>query len=317
MGEQSRRHHYVPILHLAGFLADGADELAIFDKQTSKSWWKKPERCAFERDLYLLELEGHEWTDAMEQALSVAESNLAPTLRKLIAERKLPLTHTSMANLLRFVALATFRTPAAIKNFSEINHEMAVREMVKMVASGEWDVKYEARYGRQPDPAETKEMVTMMRAGDLRCVLSQNALMELMMKAVNEVGPSLAFRHWHLLIAKDTAPDFICTDNPAILSVRKPELFPTRFVPGISTPHTWLVFPLCRRLALIGSLENNHPRGPADTKQVAFINRLLIDGAERFLISATPDIAWQEGRHVFGTKELIERLDSERRREKR
>lgn len=136
--------------------------------------------------------------------------------------------------------------------------------------------------------------------------MNQSMWTDVLTECTNKSGALLAFRQWHLLTAKPEAADFVTSDAPVVLSLRKPEVFPPLFSPGIASPHTWIVMALDRRNALIGSHEGNHPRGPADTNQVGFINGLIIKHAARFIYSSRPEIAWRKGREVLGTADLID-----------
>ena len=148
--------------------------------------------------------------------------------------------------------------------------------------------------------------------GDISMKMNPSMWLDVMAHAIDEHGARLASRRWNLLCAKDDAPDFICSDIPAILVNRKPELFPEEFLPGIMTPHTWMVMPLNRQVALVGSLDNNHPRGSADAKQVGFINKLIIDHAARFIYSSTNSIIWRRGNKLHGFADLIDSLTFKR-----
>jgi hypothetical protein len=279
--------------------------LQVFDKKEGRSWTSTPQNCGFEKDLYSLRLITGDSTDAFEKDIADTESRLAPTLAKAIAEGSWPSTTMERADLLRFAALMHFRNPRVLAFCNQFANSEIAHKAIESVKSGEFARDYEERYSRPPTPEEERDFVNSIVRGDIRTKMESSGWMELITKGVNEVGPKLALKHWHVLTARPDAPDFICSDAPVVLTLRKPELLPPRSEPGVSTPHTWTLFPLARRIVLIGSCENNHPRGPSDSRQVAFINRLTIDNATRFLYSSTRQIAWAHGRHVLGTDELI------------
>lgn len=313
MGDLARRHHFAPIFYLAGFTDDGTAEgrLHVLDKAKRRIWPSNPNDVGLEKDLYLIEDGDGQWTDAMELELARVESKLHAVLQQVITERRVPTQRRLLADLLRLVALLHFRTPAMKDKLNVIMQNCAVKLMAEHFNSGRLEQQVLREEGRVPT---AEEMTTYRNATeafareDVTIEMKPNLWVDMMATAINKNGPHLAFHKWGLLCANNDAPDFISSDTPVTLSLRKPNLFQVGFIPAICTPHTWLVTPLNRRLVLIGSREGNHPRGPADASQVAFINKTILENAARFVYSTSREIAWKTGKKVQGTTELMEWL---------
>ena len=101
----------------------------------------------------------------------------------------------------------------------------------------------------------------------------------------------LSRRNWYLTVAADNAPDLICSDNPVTLSATPMSPPPGEL--GFAVPGTLLLFPLNRRMALVGSFEGIMLPNPAPGKTIALVNGATGRSAERFLFSADADFIWR------------------------
>jgi len=267
-----------------------------------------------QKDLYLLECADGSWIDLVEtETLKQLEDRFAPVVEEIITERRLPTVASApFVELLRLVVMMLYRTTVMRDQLNAIVNNVVVAKAREDFDSGRYRARFMREHGQEPtadDARQYQQAIEALGRGDIAVDINPSAWVELMTRAINENGPSLASRKWSLLCARADAPDFICSDSPVTLSLRKPDLYPCDFHPGLRALHTWIVMPLNRRNTLIGSHEDDHPRGPADTKVVGFINKTIIENANRFLYSPGKEIVWKLGRRLLGTNDLAEWLD--------
>ena len=78
-------------------------------------------------------------------------------------------------------------------------------------------------------------------------------------------------------------------------------------MPGFGLEHSYIVFPLDRKTALLGSWEDEEIVYVADRDRVAAINSHILASADRFAIYPSDDFAWRtkDGQNA-GHAELAE-----------
>ena len=120
--------------------------------------------------------------------------------------------------------------------------------------------------------------------------LGQNWLPRFMIEASERMLFYLSRRHWSLNVVATDAPDLICSDNP--VSLTETPASPAPGMLGFASFGTMLLFPLNRRMALVGTFDGSRLPSPAEERIVALINGATGRYAERFLFSSTPGFPW-------------------------
>lgn len=282
----ARSHHYVPEFYLSGFTATGSSTefLFVHDLQTGRVWRQRPREVACERDFYRVDLEQGA-ADAVEQALAEFESSAAQAIVRIRTAWQLP-EGGDFELLMNFVALQTTRVPQFRRMF-ERNKAHLARSRVKFAVSNPDvyrrvvdDLRQE---GQEPPPGLTREDLVQAIDDEERFPIQipREASVRNMMEMAEALLPVLAERKWSLLVAPDDAP-FVCSDCPVALVPTKPG----RGFMGFGSGNTEILMPLDRRVALVGSWDDEGRTVAVNPDQVVAFNRRLIDRAERFVYAA-------------------------------
>jgi Protein of unknown function (DUF4238) len=115
----------------------------------------------------------------------------------------------------------------------------------------------------------------------------------------------LGMRKWMLIAAPADSPGFVTCDYPACLSFENSSM--RRRAIGHAMRGTNLVFPVCRRLVVIGSYEGEAGRKVCDESFVERINAHIASFAVRHILGSGDDVRFAvEG----GVKVGAEMLDA-------
>lgn len=301
-----RGHHYVPEFYLAGFTPTGSkdDFLWVHDGEQRKAWRTRPRNVAHERDYYRVEQEGVP-PDALEKAFGVVEGQLAPVLQRIATGRKPP-EGADLAHALRFIAMLAMRVPSG-REVIDRNAAAMAKFMMRFAASNPryfaQSVEELKQAGRLPQDVDAEKM-RQFALDDSRYTTSvvPSSTLGTMVDLIDSLPPVLAERQWSLVVAKEEAPDFVCTDRPVALVAIEPTS--PRFL-GFGQPWTEVSMPLSRRATLVGSFQIEARLVEADAILVGFFNQRMLDLAERFVFSPTDEI-------VVSTPRADESADSQR-----
>lgn len=309
-----QKHHYIPQFYLAGFSADGTEkgELWVTDQREARQWQTSPEKAAKETDFYKVELKDNGDPNSLEKGLSEIEGLLAPVLRDIINNQSLPKGY-NWEYLLNLIAIMAIRVPS-FRSFSKRIAESSGIEFCRqigreMVATPEAWKKVEEELksdGNDIPDIEYEEMKKFIESNDytLSVDLGQNFFAWVMINQSQDMLNSLSKRHWYLSVVAQDAPDLVCSDNPVSLS--RTQITPEELQLNFSTPGTMLIFPLNRRMAIIGSHEGIMLPNPAPPKIVALINSVTCRNAERFIYNSSSDFIWRNHRNeICHTSDLL------------
>jgi hypothetical protein len=286
-----RKHHYVPQFYLSGFAAaPGSHRLFVLDKQTGRSYQSQVGNAACERDFYIIEVEDDGDPFAVEKAFSEIETIGAESLRFIIDLKAVP-EGSLYQKLIAFIALMSVRGPAVLDAI-----EKPIEQMLKTVA---WHMtatpeQYERLMEQlEEDGIDTsgityESMREFVEKGDYTISMGQNFRISALLNMAKPAEPLLGARNWTLVTATPDAPDFICSDRPVTISWNDPRmngLFP----PGFGVKGTTVMFPVTRRLALLGLFEELRPSLYAGPRTVGVINTFTAIYARRFVYSGIAD----------------------------
>ncbi len=111
------------------------------------------------------------------------------------------------------------------------------------------------------------------------------------MSALNWLPELLLRRHWGLVLAALSAPDFITGDSPTSIQWTDPQM-EGHGGAGLGYRDTEVAIALHRRLAVIGRLEHVEPLQEADLITIANINGRTAGNASRYLYAASDDFVF-------------------------
>ena len=310
MKAMPRKHHYVPQFYLRGFAVDGKrdGQLWVLDKKAGRQWESTVEKSARQTDLYRVELKDGGDPASLEKILSVIEGMFAPILQQTIETQTLP-EGQPFELLLNMVGLMALRVPL-LNSFSKHIGSDLLRQLIRdLVATPEsWKaVDDGVRAARTEVPeASYEEMKQFVESGEysIDVDLGQNWLPRLMIDASRSMQSHLSRRRWYITVVAPDAPDLICSDNPVSLTLTPMSISSQHA--GFAMPGTLLLFPLSRRMALVGSFEGIMLPNPASEKTVALINGATARSAERFLFTPKSDFVWRDRKkRVRHTADLL------------
>jgi hypothetical protein len=303
-----RKHHYVPQFYLGGFcLPDGPKgRLFVLDKENGKTFPAKLEDVACERDFYRIEAGPDRDPMEVEHFFSKIESGAADAVRYVIEHHDVPKDELR-ARLMEFLAVMCVRVPAML-DMSEEPAVASMKMMLEFATKSEENFKATlARHAPEGTDLRYEDAKRLVEGGGLRLSMSQNYRINSLLKLLRPVLPILAQRNWYVSEAAEGAPDFLCSDRPLTLSWTKP--MPGIFGPGLGLRNTTAIFPISRRLVLLGLFEEDPPRGILDELRVATLNTLTAIHAKRFVYSGGVElrVALSDGR-VLNRAEFVQLL---------
>jgi hypothetical protein len=152
-----------------------------------------------------------------------------------------------------------------------------------------------------------ESMRQFINSGDYEIQISQNWYIKIILDMVETILTLLMHRKWSLIIAKNDAGHFICSDMPVALIWTKP--MPAIYGPGFGMTDTELTIPLNKEIALIARFEGQEQIYEADRQFVASLNSRTGMYADRFLYSPDEKFSWIRSDEVICTgSDLIEAI---------
>ena len=301
MGDQPRRHHFIPQFYLAGFTKSNTrdGDLFVFDQQQLKSWKSSPKQTALIRDFHAIEAGPDGDSMVVEKALSKLEGEWSIALRRVIEQQVLP-DDESFADLMVFIAFMAVRVKRIRDILSDFIDRVSKKEIQATLATEEGCSRFRRvieSQGRKLSDEEFEQLVSFGRSGQFDVDYEQTWHVQQIVQMAATLAPLLSLRKWSLWIAEPDAPDLICSDSPVVpkwaFSDRGPHS------PAFGTTNTIVSVPLNRRMALVSMLEMQLPEKRLDRTAVASINSATGMYANQ-LYASEPDFVWAMKNHEVG-----------------
>lgn len=303
MTKPSRDHHYVSQFYLRGFTDTGGEDgrLYVHSAERDKPFGPvKTSKVCFQVDYQRIDLPGVS-PDAFDKAMaSTVESDAAVVLREILQKKVLPANRTKLLKLMTFVALLACQNPSVRAAFARGAGRVQQQRLKLLARHAPERVEEEIAALKARGYVFSEELTSArLLAADFEeysIRLSQQQHMEQLLISLKAFPmQTLMNRDWTLLAARHDAEDFICSDDPVCLVMERTKGMPTSFLdsPGFATADQILV-PLSSRVAMIGSMNPRvRPYEHWKTEQVAHVNALVLNRAQRFLFSAKKDFVWK------------------------
>lgn len=279
----ARRHHYVPEFYLKGFAVarKKGHQLIAFDGKSRKAFPAATHNVAVEKDFNRVEIEGHP-PDVFENAMAQFETNAASALERSIAAKSIQQTE-DRSYLFNLIGLLGMRNPRLRERWRDFQERIAKQIMSLATATPErWAsqvarAKAEGYISKDADTdyAKMRKFVTEEK---YRVEVRTEHHIALEMKGLDAILPYLFKRKWALLKCSDNSGGFVTSDHPVCLMWSDPK---KRGPVGHGLPGTEVLFPICSRLAMVGSFEIQEDEIVAPEELVAAVNGTIIQFSER------------------------------------
>lgn len=289
MGNQPRKHHYIPQFYLAGFTDDGGADgnLYVLDTERRKDWKSKPKDAAHKRDFHKVSDVPSDDPMIVEKLLGKFEGKWSSVLRDIVANGQLP-DDDRFGDLMMFLAFMAVRVPRIRNTVSTF-----IEEVKRMEDFAKQSLEERGEAVQNGDEDVTEDI-------DQTWHVQQMVLM-----AVN-LAPILSLRSWQLWTADNSVPDFICSDSPASLNwtISTPGPYP----PGFGLKNTVVSIPLHKRLAMVGLFDAEATQRVVGRSEVAQINSATAEHAGQLYCPAPDFIWWMKSNSVGNRAALINAL---------
>ena len=273
----SKRHHYIPIMHLKHFVGRNPNgQLWTIEKETGIARSSRPENTALERYFYAAENDDGTFNTGLEEYLAKVEGTATPIYEKMLTGW-VPGPGYNRGEFSLFLALLYLRTPAMrrdaaesigrniqLRNYDYGNSDHKFEEIVQLM---------EKESGRTYDPSE-KEKFRKWLIDPRHYTLEVPKERTFMALAhVKDLAPIFLGMHWSLL--RPEHGFFITSDNPVV-----------RFNQDVvGSNWTEVSFPLSPRLLLVMTRDPAPKNGMIERDLVWSINRMRASYADEYLFS--------------------------------
>ncbi|PSJ60470.1 DUF4238 domain-containing protein [Kumtagia ephedrae] len=316
----AHNHHYVPQGYLRRFAQGEGRQAKIFtsDLETGKSFTTLVRNVAALRDFNRIETDGHH-PNALEEAYAKFEGPAAEALKR-IGETRSIANGDDRLLVINLMALMSTRHPRVRATIDEFMGRV-MRGVGEMMTSTKerWESVVRRADAAQPFSPEHKEvtyeqMRDFVRSGEYDIKVHQNMHIGLEIDGMDAVLRTMLARKWVLHVADEHAGDFVTSDNPVCLMTTRPLPAPWMGV-GHGMQHTAILFPVTRRMALVGLFEGMEGELSADGGAVARMNSLIITHAERQVYAYDDTFKYAKKGGYFGGRDLVRDPDALRKQD--
>ena len=313
MDSPPRRHHYVPAFYLAQFTIEGSrnGRLFVFDQHRLNSWLSTPDGTAHQRDFYAIDIGSDVHPATFEaKVLSELDGKSSSIVHKLLSDKEAP-TGEDLNVLLNFVAVSMARIPRTRQLVDQVASHEAYEEVKALISTEEdWQhfLSLSQNESGQLSEEDARKYRQSILDGAYDITLDNTSHVQQIIELVDQSLPLLADRRWSVGFAAENTPDFVCSDVPVSLAPNSS--FTDSDVMHLANNHTYVLMPLSRRAALIGSYEEWPRAFRFSESGVLSLNSLTIRESNQ-VFSTTENFAYQGvGGRPAGKEDLIRALKS-------
>jgi hypothetical protein len=289
----ARQHHFLPECYLKGFTRGGGQLFAL-DLKKREFYFASPKKLGKQRDFNRVDADGLD-PDALEKALAKFEGQLAPALKRVCSGQSL--SDNDWGFVLNLISVIAARNPNFRKNFRDFKSriiEMISEMHVSSPEIYESSIAAAKRDGFVADEANVsyEDMREFVKGKRYTLEFPHGADTVAEFEAQDTVLQLLGERKWMFIAAPPGSPGFVTCDHPVCLSHDDPQI---RHPPGHGLRGTVLVFPVCRRLVVIGSFEGEGGRKLATESFVERINMHIASFASRHVFASGNEVRFAAG----------------------
>lgn len=281
-----RRHHYVPVTYLSGFV-DGDGQLDVLDRTASKSWRQRPEAIAHQRDFYRLD-QGEDLL-AVETLFSKLEGFWPDVRTALLNEGGIPKDDLLRAQLFLFMSAQFMRVPSFIGQWHGFLKQVFERLAWSLSSSTEaWEAAMES-VGDSGHPAQSvsaEDARAFLERGNYQFSADKNSQLAPMVKLIPFGAEVLEQRQWSLVRVSDEQSSLVTSDRPICLHWNDPA-YRSPFPPGLASPETMATFPVCSTAMLVGLFEAPFSNAMTDDEFAGISNSITATRSPRFVLGSS------------------------------
>jgi hypothetical protein len=283
----ARRHHFLPQCYLKGFSQPRkrgkTHHVVVFDR-AGRTFNSNIINIAVKHDFNRVEIEDQR-PDAFERTMADFEGSLAPALNRITQAGNLR-NADDRAVLLHFIGLISIRNPRHRETFRDFNEQIADKIMTLATATKErWEGQMkrarEAGYLKDTKNISYEDMRDFVNKKEYRIELATEFHIASEMQALDAILPTLLERKWIAFNPPENSSGFITSDHPVCLMFSDPAERGKFHGPGHGLPGTEIIFPVSRRLAVVGAFESEETERQLTEDGVAGINGALVAYADR------------------------------------
>lgn len=288
----SRGHHYIPRFYLKGFSKkpNKKSKLYVYDLSLF-NWWPGATNLiniGKIRDFNRIDIEGQR-IDVLESSLSAFETEADKVLRKIRDNGELPV-EDDFVTLINFIALIAVRNPLAREGHKDFIKRVMKQILDLSIATKErWERSVESMketgYGKDLPDITYEKVLQFHKEGKYDIDIANQFFYAGEFNAINTVIETLLDRRWMFIVALPNAGHFICCDHPVRLRWNDKKLAEGFYPPGHGLKRTEVIFPVTKKIAMVGSFEGENKTVEADSLMVALINGHILDGSDRYIYS--------------------------------
>jgi hypothetical protein len=304
----SRRHHFLPQCYLKGFSRPRkrgkTHHVVVFDRD-GKTFTSNVLNIAVKHDFNRIEIEGSA-PDEFEKAMAKFEGELAPALNRILQAGNLK-NADDRAILLNFIGFIAIRNPRHRETFRDFNEQVMNRMMDLSTATKErWENQMkrarEAGYLKDTKNISYEEMRDFVEKKEYRIELDTGFHTSTEMHGFDAILPTLFNRKWVSFTPPEGSSGFIASDHPVCLMFSDPKMRGKFYGPGHGLSGTEIIFPVGKRLAVVGAFELQDAEYQLTEEGVAGINGALVAYADRHVYAHDIDFRYSRQETEMGRR---------------
>lgn len=309
---EAKRHHYISHFYLAGFTEKSVKDskLFCFDLHAKKLRVSKPINEGYEK--YFNRLESNkENPNELENVLAQLEGNIAISFQFIAESKSLPVGE-SFQELIYYVSLLGVRNPSIRDSFNQFQKQIyssALSLALQNKAAWENFVAMANKENNDRYASVTYEEMKEFITSERWSIVDPNenkVFREL--SAVDLVYQLSMKRNWSLYIIENSKNYFITSDRPVKLFWSNN--INQSFGPTFGERNSELVFPISKRILLLGSFVNPSITKEVSTEEeIASINVKQLLYYKRYIYSATEKFILKRGSEILSSEFLINKTD--------
>lgn len=282
------QQHYLSRFYLKGFAAN--KRVAVYDRFNGVVNSVTPKNAAALEHFYTFIDDCDRRRFELEALFGIVESRAGAALKSAVCRSTLSFEDREYLAL--FVAMHAIRTPAALEESRSVR-EKVEHARLKLIVSSE-----AAAYGllKKLNPAGTPEtemrrlatkLFEMVSSSQFRINVPDEAARATTLKTWHTVACTLFERDWTFVHAP-IGSEYITSDSPVVLSpLPNMEHLPLSY----GSPHTHVLFPLTRTVALVMNGDARRMRhDDVRPEQVERFNTVVAADCYRYVIGSNADL---------------------------
>lgn len=284
MGNNPKRHHFLPKSYLDGFARDGF--VWLYDRERNEYRRQQPLNTAVIGNYYVFENKDGEKDYSLESYFSKIEGSAKSTIKKL--EAKGEISPEERLYLAHFIALLMVRSPKFDREVNEIA-DAATKQLIKhsvpnVEAATELLRQYEKNSPGEEGGITPESMLKFIHGEKFKVVQSRNSIISTMLDQAQKVTFEVAMMDW-LVVHAHPSSAFITTDEPIGFIV--PEEFRLSGEPvlGLASQKIVKLVPLSQTVAImLGKFGGGFGHRGVLREQVRSLNKLIAAECDRYVI---------------------------------